>query len=306
MTLPSFDDGWREGQRVKPRILVLEIRDKDRPQAEALGWLLVEREETYQRDSQGTIDKASIRLSYQRILSRFSRWGDDKGQFHGGYLRYFDAVSLTSTSAVSKGAVFLNLPGLYGQRIGTYLMNEIVHWARQWPEASVHCIELLAEQAHDDQKKARRNGFYEQFGIVFDYADPERRAGRSRPMRAGALTPVETWRQNIVEHRMFDYLAEVLYAGERATSEWQLRERAFAEWIAEWKEAEARPVRWAWRQLYCRYAHKAFVGLVLFLMVVMAANEWSGTSSPIRLLRPDHTGLAQQPAPPPGPDGFPP
>ncbi|WP_227689338.1 hypothetical protein [Klebsiella quasipneumoniae] len=50
MALPSFDNGWREGQSVKPRILVLEIKDKDRPDDKALGWVLVEREETYRRD----------------------------------------------------------------------------------------------------------------------------------------------------------------------------------------------------------------------------------------------------------------
>ena len=121
---------------------------------------------------------------------------------------------------MSKGAVFLDLPGLDGQRIGTYLMNEIVQCVQQWPEATVNGIELLAGQAHGDNK-ARRNWFYEQFGLVFDYTDPEHREGRSRPMLAGALVKVETWKQNITEHRMLDYLAAVLYAEERATSELQ-------------------------------------------------------------------------------------
>ncbi|MBN0147646.1 hypothetical protein JTL51_32530, partial [Pseudomonas aeruginosa] len=125
------------------------------------------------------------------------------------YSRHFNSVSLTSPS-MSKGAVFLDLPGLDGQRIGTYLMNEIVQWVQQWPEANVNGIELLAGQAHGDNK-ARRNWFYEQFGLVFDYTDPEHREGRSRPMLAGALVKVETWRQNITEHRMLDYLAAVLY-----------------------------------------------------------------------------------------------
>ncbi len=46
MALPSFDNSWRDSQSVKPRILVLEVKDKERPEAEALGWVLVEREET--------------------------------------------------------------------------------------------------------------------------------------------------------------------------------------------------------------------------------------------------------------------
>jgi hypothetical protein len=129
---------------------------------------------------------------------------------------------------------------------------------------------IVADQALDEQKKLRRNGFYEQFGIIFDYADPEHRAGHSRPMRAEALIPVETWKRNIVEHRMFDYLAEVLYAEEHATSELQARERACAELIADRKKAEAHPLRWALRQLYHRYAELVFAGLLLSIVAGMA------------------------------------
>ena len=269
MALPSFDNGWREGQSVKPRILVLEIKDKDRPDDKALGWVLVEREETYRRDPRdGTIYEASIRLSYQRITAKFSHRDGGKGRFDGSYSRNFNAVSLTSTS-MSKGAVFLDLPGLDGQRIGTYLMNEIVQWEQQWPEATVNGIELLAGQGHGDNK-ARRNWFYEQFGLVFDYTDPEHREGRSRPMLAGALVKVETWKQNITEHRMLDYLAAVLYAEERATSELQARDRACAQLIAEQRRAEARPVRWALRRLYIHYASTVLAGLVLTALVGMA------------------------------------
>jgi len=269
MALPSFDNGWREGQSVKPRILVLEIKDKDRPDDKALGWVLVEREETYRRDPRdGTIYEASIRLSYQRITAKFSHRDGGKGRFDGSYSRNFNAVSLTSTS-MSKGAVFLDLPGLDGQRIGTYLMNEIVQWVQQWPEATVNSIELLAGQAHGDNK-ARRNWFYEQFGLVFDYTDPEHREGRSRPMLAEALVKVETWKQNITEHRMLDYLAAVLYAEERATSELQARDRACAQLIAEQRRAEARPLRWALRRLYVHYASTVLAGLVLTAIVGMA------------------------------------
>jgi GNAT superfamily N-acetyltransferase len=269
MALPSFDNGWREGQSVKPRILVLEIKDKDRPDDKALGWVLVEREETYRRDPRdGTIYEASIRLSYQRITAKFSHRDGGKGRFDGSYSRNFNAVSLTSTS-MSKGAVFLDLPGLDGQRIGTYLMNEIVQWVQQWPEATVNGIELLAGQGHGDNK-ARRNWFYEQFGLVFDYTDPEHREGRSRPMLAGALVKVETWKQNITEHRMLDYLAAVLYAEERATSELQARDRACAQLIAEQRRAEARPVRWALRQLYYRYANTVLGVAVLTMLIGMA------------------------------------
>jgi GNAT superfamily N-acetyltransferase len=280
MALPSFDNAWREGpwregQCVKPRILVLEVRDKAQPEAQALGWVLVERVETYLRDSDGMIYKASIRLLYQTITTRFSRQNDGNGGFDGSYCysRYnnSNAVSLTSPS-MSSGAVFLDLPGLSGQRIGTYLMNEIVQWVQQWPDATVNSIRLSAGQASDDNK-ARRNWFYEQFGLVFDYTDPEHREGLSRPMQAKALTTVETWKQNIIEHRMPDYLASILHAGEHATLELQRSERACAELIAEQRKAEARPLLWALRQLCHRHTNTIFTWLILLIVVGMVWNS---------------------------------
>jgi hypothetical protein len=269
MTLPSLESCWRDGQRRKPRILVLEVRDKELPEAEAIGWVLVEREETYRRDPRNNVlYEASIRLSYQRITAKSSHRDDGKGWFAGSYSREFNSVSLTSAS-MSKGAVFLDLPGLYGQRIGTYLMNEIVQWVQQWPEATVNSIELLEGQAHGDNK-ARRNWFYEQFGLAFDYTDAEHCEGRSRPIAAGALVSVEAWKQNIIEHRMLDYLSTILYAEERASSELQARDRACVELIAEQKKAETRPLRWALRQLYYRYAGSACTGLVLAIVVCIA------------------------------------
>lgn len=251
---------------MKPRILVLEVRDKDRPQDEALGWVVVEREETFRRDPcDGTLYEASIRLSYQCISAKCSHREGGKGWFDGSFSRSFNSVSLTSSS-MSRGAVFLDLPGLKGQRIGTYLMNEIVHWVQQWPDATVNSIELLAGQAHGENK-TRRNRFYEQFGLIFDYTDSEHREGRSRPMPAGALTKVETWKQNITEHRMIDYLETVLYAEKRATLELQARERACAQLIADQIRAEAHPLRWALQRLYFRHASTVVTGLVLSIIV---------------------------------------
>jgi hypothetical protein len=70
MALPSFDGAWPERKGMKPRILVLEIRDKDRVEASPLCWIVVEREEKYERDSNGEICSASIRLSYRRITGK--------------------------------------------------------------------------------------------------------------------------------------------------------------------------------------------------------------------------------------------
>ncbi|NKF94868.1 hypothetical protein GO290_01947 [Ralstonia solanacearum] len=256
MALPSFDSDWKNGERIKPRIYVLEIRDRDMLDDDPIAWLFIERRETYRRDERdGSIYEASIRLSYERIVPKHSHRLGGQGYFSGGYSRGYSnepSVSLTSEST-SKGAVFLDLPDLEGQRIGTYLMNEIVTWVQQWPEATVRSVELLSGQARDDNK-ARRNRFYEQFGLVFDYRDPEQREGLSNPMLAAALTPVETWKQNIREKDVREYLGEVLYERDQLELELSLRERAVKNLSDEIKRAEARPVRWALRQAWRRIA----------------------------------------------------
>ena len=270
MSIPSFDNFWRHGQSIKPAILVLEIKDKELLEAAALGWIVVEREEVYQRDISGRIKEASIRLSYQRLTDKFSS-ASGEGRFSGGYSRHFNAVSLTSSS-MSKGAVFLDLSGLDGQRIGTYLMNEIVQWAKQWPEAEVNSVELLASQAYGINK-ARRNRFYEKFGLVFDYTDEDHRAGCSQSMLVEALVTVDDWRKNIVEHRVLDYLVATLSAKELATSALEARERANKWLVAERNSAQARPLRWAMKHLYHRYSGELLAILFIMLMVGVVWSE---------------------------------
>ncbi len=36
---------------------------------------------------------------------------------------------------------------------------------------------MIVVDIHAHSKKSRRNWFYEQFGLVFDYTDPEHREG---------------------------------------------------------------------------------------------------------------------------------
>lgn len=227
-----------------------------KPEDGPIAWLFVERQETYRRDERdGSVFEASIRLSYERIVARHSHWMKSKGYFTGGFRREFGGghvVSLTSETTC-KGAVFLDLPELDGQRIGTYLMNEIVLWTKQWPDADVRPIELVEGQAHEDNK-ARRNRFYEQFGIDFDYHDPAHRSGVSRPMKVAALTPVATWTKNIRELDVREYLGEVLYAHDRVASELAQRDHALQNLRGDIKHAEAHPLRWALRRLAWRVA----------------------------------------------------
>jgi hypothetical protein len=274
LVLPSFQTYVTETRRIKPRIYVLEIRDRDVPDGEPIAELFVEREESCKRyQGDDSVYEASMVLSYGRIgPTREHRIGD-QGTFCGGFCRgYGDgpSVSLTSTKPISeKGGVFVDLPR--GQRIGTYLMNEIVTWAKQWPEATVASVELLASDAHAENK-ARRNWFYEQFGLVFDYEDPDHCAGQSKPMLAAALTPVETWKQNIRERDVRDYVAELVDERDWLRAELADRKRAVRELVNDIKQAEARPVRWVVRQLWRRFSEPLVGGTIA---LIIGAIVWA-------------------------------
>lgn len=252
MTIPSLDAEWINGVRCKPRIYVLEIRARLTPEQPPVAWLYVERTETYRRDPRDNqIFEASIRLSFERILPTGARRGQNSAYFSGSYSRGWSGatpcVSLTSEST-SKGAVFLDLPGLEGNRIGTYLLNEIVTWVRQWPDAEVRPIELVSGQAGPENKE-RRNRFYEQFGLVFDYADEGTKAeGLSRVMPAANLTPVTTWADNIRELDVRKYVGDLLQLSEHQEREARRLEGALEYSAGALRAAEMRPLRWAMRR----------------------------------------------------------
>lgn len=270
MSLPSLDRNWKNSEYIKPKIYVLEIKDRKTPEGEPIAWLLVEREESHKIDSRdGSTYEASMCLHYERIGPNLSF--PNKGEFRASYHRGFgdgEIVSLTSSS-LSRGAVFLDLSGLKGQLIGTYLMNEIVLWVQQWPEAIVNSVELLQAQA-DEANKERRNRFYEQFGLEFEYSDPEKREqGKSKPIPASTLTPVNTWKMNICERDVREYMNKLIAKHDQLRFDLSCRERAVKKLSAEITDAEKHPIRWALRQIWWRLAPT--LGLVVMLATVVAA-----------------------------------
>lgn len=250
MTLPAFDVTWRDKQRIKPRVCVLEVRDRFKPDGEPIARIFVQRQESYRRDDRdGQMYEASIRLSYQTIEPKHSLRSRVSGSFEGSYSRGFREGE-ASVSLVG-GALFFDPTELRGQRIGTYLMNEIVVWAQQWPEAKVRSIKLLSGQA-EEENRDRRNRFYERFGLVFAYSDPEHREGVSKPMPVKELTPVTSWEANIRERDPREYLAELLYERERMVMDAWQRDTAIKNLSATLEVARNHPVRWAARRLWWR------------------------------------------------------
>ena len=230
--------------------VVLEVKQRERPSEDAIAWLLVERTEFIPPDSGAAwLEDASIRIAYRRLDRRKSLGGGgvDRGEFSASCRHGFDETP--TTVSITDGAVFLDLPGLEGNRIGTYMMNEIVKWAKsRCPEARVLPIKLLVQQANRENRE-RRNQFYEQFGIVFKFADDENKEGTSKRMLAKNLKTVDTWQQNItvhsVEDAMSNLLQEQIDLRLKVNSLESSLERAYA-----WRQAiEAHPLRWTIQRL---------------------------------------------------------
>lgn len=257
MSLPSFrvDPLFRT-----PRIALLEVRERRAPggtegtvdltSAPPLATLLVERTETQRLSADGVVMEARFELAYQRLGMGTSRHVPT-GTFLGGYSRFNSGqVSITSGSLTTEGGVFLDLPGLQGMRIGTYLMNQVVLWVKQWPQAQVATVHLYASDTRHIENQARRNRLYEQFGLTFDYDNTSHDSGRSRPMLASDLVPCDAWQQNISVHDVPQGLDELLQANTQAQQELALRQRALKSLHADIRAAEARPLRWAARELW--------------------------------------------------------
>lgn len=269
MSLPSFDTEYRNGQFLSPRVQILEIFKRDNVDGDPIAWVLVERTEKYEYND-GKVYRGSIQLSYQQIAEKYNNRMAGKGQFEGSYNRHACAVSLSSSS-LQRGAIFLDLPGLEGHRIGTYLMSEIVKWTCQWPDAEVQSIELLKLQA-SEKNKERRNRFYEQFGLVFDYVDASREAGRSRSIKVSELVQVETWKRNIRERSVLDYIGEVIYKQRFTAIELEFRDRACKDLIQDRKRLDDMPIRWALKQSWHRMTGRSIV--YVFAVVVVVFYVW--------------------------------
>ena len=144
-----------------------------------------------------------------------------------------------------------------------------------FPFSEATPITLIAGQGHG-ANKLRRNRFYEQFGLQFDYADPEHRAGVSRPMSAGDLAPVPaedlpTKFENLRERDLVDAFSDLLRDNERMTMKLRCREQAIAD-LSDWvRQAEVRPLRWALRQLCSSHTGTVVMWL---LVMIFAGTVW--------------------------------
>jgi hypothetical protein len=76
------------------------------------------------------------------------------------------------TLRVTNGAVDIRLPELRGIRLGGYLFNRIITWAKTFePERRVVALKLSAAHAIDPANKTRRNLLYRKFGLRLIFVD---------------------------------------------------------------------------------------------------------------------------------------
>lgn len=233
--------------------------------------LLINRVEHYNHYN-SAVYEAEIELNYQILMPRRLR-SSITHSFVASYRASCTGGDLALTGPLhSEGAVFLDPSDIRGSRVGTYLMNEIVGWAKQWPEADVRPISLLTHQAGNGEAfhTERRNQFYEQFKIEFDYADVTKAAGVSKPMKALALAQVNTWKENITEIEVYDYVAQLLNEAETAAITLADCTRTKDNWARLYKWAEDNPARWFGRTLLNKCA--GLLGLAATLLVVAAVG----------------------------------
>lgn len=249
-----FDDDWRNGTHTSkdaPIARVLEIKDKKNPSITHR--ILVGREESR------TKCFASIALTYASLVKGHD--GRNNPKFSGTWQRSADGTEWVSLTG---GSVMLSGQGVpRGHHIGTYLFDEVVRWAKQWPNAQVMTIKLSETDA-DDENRDRRNDFYQQFGIRFQFNEGQK-SGRSMPMLVAGLQSVEPrrWKRDIVEHGVYEFLRMRLDdANESATAIKRLESTQ-----SDFRHACAKPFRWACRQFW--KTHRYHVIGILFVAFVI-------------------------------------
>ncbi|MFA6230901.1 MAG: hypothetical protein WC617_12145 [Rhodanobacter sp.] len=274
MSIAPFECTFSNEKTLAPEIQLLEIRALDaHDEREPCAWVFVRREEKYTyRQGTKDVEEASITVSYQSVALHAGFRTRTGGTFVASYSRWGNRISLTGLSPHGRGGIMV-AGGLRGMRLGTYLFNAIVGWAKQWPLAVVNSIKLSEVDA-DPDNRLRRNRFYEQFGLVFDYTDAQCRGGKSRTMPASDLQQVRTWEQNITVHAVHEHLGRVLQQNRQLRSDLAARERAIRDLSATANYQASHPIRTALSALWA--LHARWLVPLLVILGFAAEYHWFG------------------------------
>jgi GNAT superfamily N-acetyltransferase len=244
-----------------PPVYVLKVRRSTAyPGREMI--FVVYREEVVTNFSCGTPKRRHLHFRYREVTSH------DGGTFEAYYEPSFrgracdDRISLTGESVMIPHAKHR------GIRLGTYFMNQVVAWARQWPDVIVKPIWVSHVDGYEENRE-RRNRLYEQFGLFFNYSDASRRDGTSVPIPAGLLNLTGAWRDKITECPLENYLDAALSENERLTFELKNAREFAAGWMADFQRAKAHPLIWGAKTFLKNVFEK--YGLIVIILVLCSA-----------------------------------
>ncbi|QYF93053.1 hypothetical protein KY495_20500 [Massilia sp. PAMC28688] len=236
--------------RIPPSVLILEVKRKRQDQnEELLEWVLVERREEVERDGKtGKVHRAKVCIYYWDLSGQGDANDVPSGDFLGSYDARWNTVSLTAGALDTGGYVLIEPCRLRSARLGTYLMNTIVAWAKQWPDAQVREVKLLSSDANGENR-VRRNRFYRQFGIEFDFIDDDESAGVSRPMLAQALTTTTSWEESITEHNLVTHARQTASAVKALKADLRFVRQDLKKTSRELGQAYQYPFRWLFQRV---------------------------------------------------------
>lgn len=223
-----------------------------------------------------TPHEAGFRIEYTASGSSHALTG--KGSLAAGVNRSMNTVSIGASDGFNRGFITVTPDALQGHRLGTYLMWRVVQFLHQFPDAQVNPIRLSDAQAYESNH-VRRNRFYEQIGLQFDYYDGKHENGRSRPVRAGDLILVETWKQNIQELGMADYLKHQDSHVRGLCHEISTLANRCSSLQNALDDARRRPIRWGVVTFIAKHLHIIGPAVLVMMAALAAYRALNGDSS---------------------------
>ncbi|END4931516.1 GNAT family N-acetyltransferase, partial [Escherichia coli] len=197
----------------RPRLEVLRIYDRENPE---IYWKTVFIETVYENIKDGG--------DYKNLIKLYFRFAGEK-QNSKLCFRANHRIKKNSENAIIEETISLTGGELgiwnndyRGNRLGRWLFNEVVVWAKQWPDVDINSITLGPTDASEDNID-RRNKLYKGAGIGFGpQNNHELRTGRSQVMKASELIVLFSWKKenggNIFVQSIDDYIKELLNGNE--------------------------------------------------------------------------------------------
>lgn len=207
--------------RTPPDVYIVEVRKGEADHIYGdVEWLLVERQEHLIPNGAGGIAQAKLCIQYWSLNDDVDQSDAPAGEFVALYDEAYNGVSLSSHSLWHGGYVVIEPERLCGLGLGTYFMNKVVAWAKQWPDAQVRQIKLPSGECRDKPAQQLRLHFYGRFGIKFDFPDNSPTDGIAYPMRASELTLASGSSKAIAERNVVVFLRELI--DERSRARWEI------------------------------------------------------------------------------------